>query len=65
MRFQIGISKQNEKITDEFRGRRYLPYVFTEQGIVMLFEMLKNNIAVKVSINIMEVFAKIRNFILT
>lgn len=38
LRFQIGTSKQNE----EFRGgRRYLPYVFTEQGIAMLAGVLK------------------------
>ena len=33
LRFQIGTSKQNEGIRG---GRRYLPYVFTEQGIAML-----------------------------
>lgn len=31
--------------------RKYLPYVFTEQGIAMLSGLLRNEIAVQVSIN--------------
>ena len=64
LRFQIGTSKQNLKISDELRGgRRYLPYVFTEQGIAMLAGVLKNDIAVKVSINIIKSFIEMRKFI--
>ena len=64
LRFQFGTSKQNLKINDEFRGgRRYLPYVFTEQGIAMLAGVLKNDIAVKVSINIIKSFIEMRKFI--
>ena len=60
LRFQFGTSKQSE----EFRGgRRYLPYVFTEQGIAMLAGVLKNDIAVKVSINIIKSFIEMRKFI--
>ena len=33
-----------------------MPYVFTEQGIAMLSTLLKSEIAVKVSINIMKAF---------
>jgi hypothetical protein len=43
-------------------GRRYLPYVFTEQGIYMLSAILKSKIAIEVSIEIMRTFAKIREF---
>ena len=39
-----------------YGGRRYLPYVFTEQGIAMLSALLKSEIAIKVSINIMKAF---------
>ena len=46
-----------------YGGRRYLPYVFTEQGIVMLSALLKSEIAVKVSINIMKAFVEMRKFI--
>ena len=53
LRFQFGTSKQN----DEMRGgRRYLPYVFTEQGIAMLAGVLKNDIAIEVSISIIKSF---------
>ena len=38
LRFQFGTSKQNEDVRG---GRRYLPYVFTEQGIAMLAGVLK------------------------
>lgn len=43
--------------------RKYLPYVFTEQGIAMLSGLLKNEIAVQVSINIMNAFVEMRRFI--
>ena len=46
-------------------GRRYLPYVFTEQGIAMLSSVLKNEIAVKVSIKIMESFVAMRKFFIS
>lgn len=43
--------------------RKYLPYVFTEQGIAMLSGLLRSEIAVKVSINIMNAFVEMRKFI--
>lgn len=43
-----------------YGGRRYLPYAYTEQGISMLSGILKNEIAVKNSINIMRVFVELR-----
>jgi len=43
-------------------GRRYLPYVFTEQGIYMLSAVLRSKVAIEVSIEIMRTFAKIREF---
>lgn len=43
--------------------RKYLPYVFTEQGIAMLSAILKSNTAVQVSINIMNTFVEMRHFI--
>jgi len=49
--------------SENYGGRRYLPYVFTEQGIAMLSGLLKNEIAVKVSISIMDAFVEMRNFI--
>lgn len=44
-------------------GRRYLPYVFTEQGVAMLSGVLRSDTAVKVSIQIMNAFVTMRKFI--
>ena len=54
LRFQI----ETSKITRG--GRRYLPYVFTEQGIAMLSSILKSERAIQVNIAIMRTFAKLR-----
>ncbi len=43
--------------------RKYLPYVFTEQGIAMLSALLKSDVAVSVSVNIMKAFIEMRKFI--
>lgn len=52
------------KIRDnKFRNKKHLPYVFTEQGIAMLAGVLKNDIAVKVSLNIINSFIEMRRFI--
>lgn len=39
---------------ENYGGRRTLPYVFIEQGISMLAGVIKNEIAVQVSINIIR-----------
>lgn len=44
-------------------GRRYMPYVFTEQGVAMLATILKSKVAVQVSINIMDAFVEMRKYI--
>ena len=46
-------------------GRRYMPYAFTEQGIAMLSTVLKSDIAVDVSIKIMDTFVRMRNFFIS
>ena len=46
-------------------GRRYLPYVFTEQGITMLSTVLKSKVATNVSINIMRTFVQMRQTFLS
>ncbi|MCM1053836.1 MAG: ORF6N domain-containing protein [Ruminococcus sp.] len=45
--------------------RKYLPYVFTEYGITMLAGILKSEIAIKVSINIIDAFIEMRKFLLS
>ena len=59
LRFENGTSN----LENNYGGRRYLPYVYTEQGISMLAGILKNEIAVQVSINIMRAFVEMRKFI--
>lgn len=63
LRFQIGTSNDNTMLKDSRGGRRYLPYVFTEQGIAMLAGVLKNEIAIAVSINIIKSFIEMRKFL--
>lgn len=46
-------------------GRRYIPYVFTEQGVAMLSSVLKSQTAIDVSIKIINAFVEMRKFILT
>ena len=44
-------------------GRRYRPYMFTEQGIAMLSGVLRSDVAVQVSISIINTFVEMRRFI--
>ncbi len=48
------------------RGKniKYLPYVFTEQGVAMLSTVLRSEIAIQVSIQIMQAFVSMRKFLL-
>ena len=59
---QFATSSKSENI--KHRGKKYLPYAFTEQGIAMLSGLLKNDIAVQVSINIMNAFVEMRKFLI-
>ena len=43
--------------------RKYLPYAFTEQGVAMLSGILKSKTAIRVSIQIINAFVAMRNFI--
>ena len=58
LRFQIGMSK-----TEGRGGRRYLPYVFTGQGVAMLSTVLNSERAVKVNIEIMRTFVRLRQML--
>ena len=59
LRCQFGISNLDVKGSG---GRRYLPYVFTEPGIAMLSAVLRSDVAVQVSIKIMNAFVEMRRF---
>ena len=53
----------NIKVNNGKVIRKYLPYVFTEQGIAMLSGLLRNELAVAVSINIINAFVEMRKFL--
>ncbi|MDP3562602.1 MAG: ORF6N domain-containing protein [Legionellaceae bacterium] len=67
-RFQLTEEEFNnlrsQFVTSRFEhgGRRYLPYVFTEQGVAMLSAVLKSKTAVEISIQIMHAFVEMRRF---
>ena len=50
--------------SNNLRGQhyKYSPYVLTEQGIMMLSGLLKSDIAVKVNIQIIDAFVKMRRY---
>ena len=56
LRFQIGTSNIKG-------GRRYLPYAFTEQGVAMLAGVLHSDIAIAVSIRIMNAFVAMKHYL--
>ena len=60
LRSQFAILNKNMNM----RGQhfKYLPYVLTEQGIMMLSGLLKSDIAVKVNIQIIDAFVKMRRY---
>ena len=62
LRFQFETSKKEKETRG---GRRYLPYVFTEQGIAMLAGILKSEIAINMSISIIKAFIEMRKLIIT
>lgn len=60
LRSQVATLNEND---GRGKHRKYLPYVFTEQGIAMLSAVLRSNVAIQVSINIMNAFVEMRHFI--
>ena len=58
LRFQIGTSSLHG-------GRRFLPYVFTREGIAMLSGVLRSERAVAVNIEIMRAFVRLQQLLAT
>lgn len=70
--FMWQLTKQDAKrlrsqfVTSKGRGgRRYCPYVFTEQGVAMLSSILNSDRAIEVNIHIMRTFMRLREIALT
>jgi len=57
LRFQIGTSSET------YGGRRFIPYAFSEQGVAMLSAILRSEIAIKVSLQIMDAFVSMRKLL--
>lgn len=66
--FQLTTKEYNFLITRRYNitkigrsnNRKYLPYVFTEYGITMLAALLKSEVAVNISIKIVNIFMQMR-----
>ena len=50
-------------MTSRWGGRRYPPYAFTEQGVAMLSSVLRSDRAVRVNIEIMRAFVRLRQML--
>ena len=63
LRFQNGTLK--DSLSEDRRGqhRKYLPFVFTEQGVSMLSAVLRSDIAIEVSIKIIDTFVEMKRVI--
>lgn len=51
--------------SNDHGGRRYLPYVFTEQGVAMLSSVLRSDRAADVNVSIMRTFVRLRQALAT
>ena len=62
LRSQIATLKTE---SEDQRGKhaKYLPYVFTEQGVAMLSAVLHSETAIQVSIRLMDAFVQLRHYV--
>ena len=67
--FMFELSKEefdnlrSQFVTSSWGGSRYMPMVFTEQGVAMLSSVLRSPQAIKVNIQIMRIFTKVREML--
>ncbi|MEI6347548.1 MAG: ORF6N domain-containing protein [Bacteroidota bacterium] len=54
---------RSQIVTSSWGGQRYLPYVFTEHGVLQLANVLRSKRARQMSIRIIEVFVKMREML--
>lgn len=62
LRSQIATLKNGDE-SQRGKHSKYLPYVFTEQGVAMLSAVLRSETAIQVSIHIMNAFVQLRHFV--
>lgn len=56
---------RSQIVTSKRGGTRYMPFVFTEQGVAMLSSVLNSPVAIQVNIQIIRIFTKMRKILLT
>ena len=54
---------KSQNVTSSWGGSRIPPYAFTEQGVAMLSSVLNSDRAIKVNIEIMRTFVKMRKLV--
>lgn len=54
---------RSQTVTSSWGGRRHPPYAFTEQGVAMLSSVLRSDRAVRVNVEIMRTFVRMRQLI--
>ena len=60
------ISLRSQTVTSNNKGgRRYMPFAFTEHGVIMLASLLRSDIAIQTSIKITRAFVAMRNYIMS
>ena len=67
LKSQIAASSSRSQFATLKRGQniKYLPYIFTEQGVAMLSSVLNSQRAIQVNIQIMRAFVKLKELLLT
>jgi hypothetical protein len=56
---------KSQYATSSWGGRRKLPSAFTEHGVLMLSSVLNSSIAIRVNIQIMRIYTKMREMLMT
>ena len=56
---------KSQNATSSWGGRRKIPFAFTEHGVLMLSSVLNSDRAIQVNIQIMRIYAKLREMLMT
>jgi len=54
-----------QNVTSSWGGRRYAPYVFTQEGVAMLSSVLNSERSIQVNILIMRAFVRLKETLLS
>lgn len=55
---------RSQNATSRWGGRRYLPYAFTEHGVLMLSSVLNSPVAIQLNIQIVRIYIRMRELLL-